>query len=149
MVGASTMPPQKTEFEPKTEAETVAGVTRSTHLSLDPREKSDRLFEQISFGLSLFPFGRGGFTIKPLRRLERLFGTAVAAIVMLEPEKDHRLPAELPGMDQNNPERTASDTVLSRVPRHRSINLFAGASAGLRSPLQPLNRRQHPAEVRA
>jgi HSP20 family protein len=77
------------------------------------RSEMDRLFDDLVGRFSGFPFGGRGFEAEPFRRFERMFGASVPAVDLIEGEKDYRLAAELPGMDENDIEVALTEDVLT------------------------------------
>jgi HSP20 family protein len=109
--------PPETAAEPsaKTPAETAAapageGVWQTlTNL----RQELDRVFDDFSRRVTLFPFGRRVFDWEPFVRLGAV-GRGVAPIVdVIEREGAFEVTAELPGLDQKDIEVTLSESVLT------------------------------------
>ena len=96
----------------KTEAKGAPPAERPRHPLVSLREEIDRLFEDFASGFSLFPFGRRGFEIEPAFRMPS-WGVSVPAVDVVEKDKEYRITAELPGMDEKDIELTLSGDMLS------------------------------------
>ena len=101
MAEAATKLPLKTE---KAKKETAL---HPWHPFENLRSEIDRLFDEFSVGWPRLPFGRqlepiwrGGFELQP-------------AVEVTEDDKEYRVTAELPGLDEKNVEVSLSDDVLT------------------------------------
>jgi len=90
----------------------ASGMEQHPLLSL--RQEVDNLFDNFFSSFSLGPFGRRAFELDPFRRL----GTHLMAREMMpsmdirETDKEFRVTAELPGMDESDIEVTLSGGML-------------------------------------
>ncbi len=75
------------------------------------RDEMARMFNDFFSGHTPF-FGRG-FDVEPLRRSESMFGGTVPAFDLVDQDKQYRITAELPGMDENDIDVSLANHVLT------------------------------------
>ena len=78
----------------------------------DLRRQMDRLLDDFKSGYMMFPFAPKPFGGEPLRRAE-MAPLSFPPMDVAESEKDYRITAELPGMDQKSIELALADDVLT------------------------------------
>jgi HSP20 family protein len=77
------------------------------------RRQIDRLFHDFERGLDVWrPFGRSMFDLAPAWPTEITWGT-VPAVDVVEKDKEYKVTAELPGMEEKNIEVKLSNGVLT------------------------------------
>jgi len=104
MAEKETKVPAKTEEKPAERATLPAAWRPFESL----RREIDRLFEDFDRGVWGFP-SRRLFDIEPFWRR----GATVPAVDIIEREKDYRLTAELPGMEEKDIELGISDDMMT------------------------------------
>lgn len=82
---------------------------RARHPLISLREEMDRMFERFWPGFGPSPFGRW----PALEPLWRVTGVAAPAVDLVETDKDYRIKAELPGMDEKDIELSLTEDVLT------------------------------------
>jgi HSP20 family protein len=75
------------------------------------RQEMDRLFDSFSRGFLRSPFERSSFDIEPF--WPRTTTLSVPVVDVAETDKEFRVTAELPGLDEKDVEVTLSDDVLT------------------------------------
>jgi HSP20 family protein len=75
------------------------------------RDEMDRMFDDF---VGRFP-GWGGrmLSTEPMRRFERMFGTNLTAVDLVETDTAYELTAELPGLDEKDVEVGVTDNILT------------------------------------
>lgn len=88
----------------------------TTRRALQPltalRAEMDRLFDDFLSGFPATPFTGRGFEIDPWRRLRSTFGETMPTVDVTERDREYRIVAELPGMDENDVDVSVADGVL-------------------------------------
>ena len=77
------------------------------------REDMDRLFGNFIGRVGGPPSLGRGQTVDPFAAFGHGFGGALAAVDVVESDKDYRLTAELPGLDEKSAEYTLADNTLT------------------------------------
>lgn len=77
------------------------------------REDMDRLFGSFVGRMGGLPSLAHTSALDPFAAFERGFGGGLAAVDVVETEKDYRLTAELPGLDEKNVDVTMADNTLT------------------------------------
>ena len=76
------------------------------------RQEIDRLFDDFGIGTWRSPFRNSLFDMDPFRRAKAAF-SGMPAVDVTETEKDYKVVAELPGMDEKNIEVKIANGVLT------------------------------------
>lgn len=96
--------------------ETPAPAARSTSL-WEPFEalhkEVDRIFDEFTRGFGWRPLRRRFFEAEPLLRYETSFGVSAPVVDVVEKEKEYRISAELPGLEEKDVEVSVADDVLT------------------------------------
>ena len=77
------------------------------------REDMDRLFGTFIGRVGGLPSLARGHALDPFAGFERGFGDALAAVDVVESDKDYRLTAELPGLDEKSIDVTRAENTLT------------------------------------
>ena len=92
---------------------------KTTSSALDPwrpleslRREIDQLFDDFGLGTWRSPFRSSFFDIEPFRRAKAAF-SGMPAVDVTETEKDYKVLAELPGMDEKNIEVKIANGMLT------------------------------------
>jgi len=100
--------------------DTKSKVSGTPALSSEPgrhpivglRQEIDHLFDDFFTG-AFAPFSRYGFGEKPLGRLEPIFGRTLPQVDIRETDKEYRISAELPGMEEKDIDVTLSEGMVT------------------------------------
>ncbi|HUL06298.1 MAG TPA: Hsp20/alpha crystallin family protein [Candidatus Acidoferrum sp.] len=77
------------------------------------RQEMDRVFDDFTRGFGRFPLSRSLFDVEPMLRYESTAGLSAPAVDVVENEKEYRITAELPGLDEKDIEVNVADDMLS------------------------------------
>jgi len=84
----------------------------SRHPIVGLRQEIDRLFDDFFTG-GFAPFSRFGFGERPLASLEPIFGRTLPQVDVSETDKEFRISAELPGMEEKDIDVTMSEGMIT------------------------------------
>lgn len=89
----------------------ASGKGGGDHPLVGLRDEVDRLFDDFLAGFG--GFGRKPVEVEPRSGLARMFGGTFPAVDMVEEEKDYRITAELPGLQESDVEVTLAGGTLT------------------------------------
>ncbi len=77
------------------------------------RDEMDRLFDDFFSGSPLMPLRRRDWGLAPWRRLPASYGATLPGVDIADSEKEYRITAELPGVEEKDVDVSLADDVLT------------------------------------